>query len=58
MIDMTHDGFGFMLSFGNLVFVPFMFSIQARFLADHPVYIAWPFVVAIVVLKGTVSFVC
>lgn len=53
-LDFTHDGFGFMLSFGNLAFVPFMFSLQARFLADHQVKITWPFIVAIVVLKGKI----
>jgi protein-S-isoprenylcysteine O-methyltransferase Ste14 len=35
-MDITTDGFGFMLSFGDLAWVPFTFSTQARFLADHP----------------------
>jgi delta14-sterol reductase/lamin-B receptor len=29
-IDITSDGFGFMLAFGDLAWVPFMYSIQVR----------------------------
>ena len=36
-IDMTTDGFGFMLSFGDLVWLPFIYSTQARYLAVYPV---------------------
>lgn len=36
-IDITTDGFGFMLAFGDLVWVPFTYSLQARYLAIHPV---------------------
>lgn len=36
-IDVISDGFGFMLSFGDLVWVPFIYSQQARYLAVHPV---------------------
>jgi delta14-sterol reductase len=38
-MDITTDGFGFMLSFGDLCWVPFMYSLQARFLAFHPVHL-------------------
>lgn len=33
MLDITTDGFGFMLCFGDLAVVPFSYSIQARYLA-------------------------
>lgn len=33
-MDITTDGFGFMLSFGDLCWVPFTFATQARFLAE------------------------
>lgn len=33
-MDITTDGFGFMLSFGDLAWVPFTFATQARFLAE------------------------
>ncbi|EJT52206.1 C-14 sterol reductase [Trichosporon asahii var. asahii CBS 2479] len=36
-MDITTDGFGFMLSFGDLTWVPFTYSLQARYLAWHPV---------------------
>lgn len=34
--DITTDGFGFMLAFGDLAWVPFTYSLQARVLVDHP----------------------
>lgn len=40
-IDIINDGFGFMLSFGDLVWVPFTYSIQTRYLATHPVELGW-----------------
>lgn len=36
-MDIVQDGFGFMLAFGDLAWVPFTYSLQARYLADHPV---------------------
>ena len=36
-MDITSDGFGFMLSIGDLAFVPFTYTVQARYLAFHPV---------------------
>ncbi|KAF2433123.1 sterol C-14 reductase-like protein [Tothia fuscella] len=45
-IDILQDGFGFMLSFGDIVWVPFTYSLQTRYLAIHPVdlgpYLALP----------------
>ncbi|KAJ1033803.1 hypothetical protein NDA16_000013 [Ustilago loliicola] len=38
-MDITTDGFGFMLSVGDLVWVPFVYSLQARYLAFHPVHL-------------------
>jgi len=34
-MDITTDGFGFMLAFGDLSWVPFTYSLQARYLASH-----------------------
>ena len=36
-MDITTDGYGFMLTFGNLVWVPFLFGVQARYLAFNPI---------------------
>lgn len=35
-IDTTTDGFGFMLSFGDLVWVPFLYSTSCRYLSVYP----------------------
>jgi hypothetical protein len=35
-MDITTDGFGFMLAFGDLAWVPFTFTSCARYLVDHP----------------------
>merc|ERR1711916_138444 len=36
-MDITTDGFGFMLAFGDLVWVPSIYTIQARYLVDYPI---------------------
>lgn len=36
-MDITTDGFGFMLAFGDLAWLPFTYSIHARYLSIHPV---------------------
>ncbi|XP_048450025.1 delta(14)-sterol reductase TM7SF2, partial [Rhincodon typus] len=35
-MDIMNDGFGFMLAFGDLTWVPFTYSLQAHFLVGHP----------------------
>ena len=35
-IDITSDGFGHMLAFGDLVWVPFTYSLQSRYLSVYP----------------------
>jgi hypothetical protein len=34
-MDITTDGFGFMLCFGDLSWVPFIYTLQARYLVDY-----------------------
>mmetsp|Transcript_24640 Transcript_24640/g.24872 ORF Transcript_24640/g.24872 Transcript_24640/m.24872 type:complete len:481 (-) Transcript_24640:46-1488(-) len=34
-MDITTDGFGYMLAFGDLSWVPFIYSFQARYLVDY-----------------------
>lgn len=46
MMDITTDGFGFMLSFGDLAWVPFLYSTQARYLSVYPVHLGWTGVAA------------
>ncbi|CAG8497788.1 11748_t:CDS:2, partial [Ambispora leptoticha] len=40
-MDITTDGFGWMLSFGNISWVGFLYGLQARYLAIHPVHLSW-----------------
>lgn len=35
-LDITTEGFGFMLAFGDLAWVPYLYSLQARFLYAFP----------------------
>ncbi|XP_052057267.1 delta(14)-sterol reductase LBR [Apodemus sylvaticus] len=59
-MDITHDGFGFMLAFGDLVWVPFTYSLQAFYLVNHPHDLSWPLASVIIALKlcGYVIFRC
>ena len=59
-MDVVHDGFGFMLAFGDLVWVPFTYSLQARFLVDRPTFLPWYVAVGICALNilGYIIFRC
>ena len=35
-MDITSDGFGFMLAFGDLTWVPFIYTLQSKFLVHNP----------------------
>jgi len=40
-MDITTDGFGFMLCFGDLAWVPFTYTVQARYLVNHDPHLSW-----------------
>ncbi|KAK2034956.1 ERG4/ERG24 ergosterol biosynthesis protein, partial [Colletotrichum zoysiae] len=42
MMNVIQDGMGFMLGFGDVAWVPFLYSTQTRFLSIHPVRLGWP----------------
>jgi len=50
-MDIVHDGFGLMLAFGDLVWVPFLYSLQARYLLEHPEYPSTIWLIALVLLN-------
>lgn len=50
-MDITTDGFGFMLAFGDLVWVPFTYSLQCRYILEHSVRISNAHVLAILVVQ-------
>lgn len=54
MLDITTDGFGFMLSFGDLAWLPWTYSLQARFLSlpQNHVHLGWLNLMLIVALSG------
>jgi delta14-sterol reductase len=39
-MDIVTDGFGYMLSIGDLCWVPFTYTLQARYLAFHPTHLS------------------
>ncbi|KAM3432781.1 hypothetical protein NHJ13734_006722 [Beauveria thailandica] len=47
MMDIITDGLGFMLTFGDIVWVPFIYSMQCRYLAVYPTQLGWPGLVAL-----------
>lgn len=51
-MDIVHEGFGYMLAFGNLVWVPFVYSLQAFYLVNHPNELSWPLALAIIALNS------
>jgi hypothetical protein len=51
MMDFTTDGFGWMLSFGNLSWVGFLFGLQARYLALRPVELSWLQIIVVLTLQ-------
>ncbi|KAF1985184.1 sterol C-14 reductase-like protein [Aulographum hederae CBS 113979] len=56
-IDIIADGFGNMLAFGDLTWVPFIYSLQARYLAVHPVALGFWGCVGVFAVQGTGYYV-
>lgn len=54
-MDVVQDGFGFMLAFGDLCWVPFTYSLQARFLVDYPTELT-PASALLIVTLNTVGY--
>lgn len=54
-MDITTDGFGFMLSVGDLAWVPFVYSLQARYLVFKPLELG-PLLTAVVVLVNATGY--
>jgi delta14-sterol reductase/lamin-B receptor len=52
-MDIIMDGFGFMLTLGDLAYVPFMYSLPARFLVDFPQYLSLPYTAFTLVVAFT-----
>ncbi|XP_018412009.1 PREDICTED: lamin-B receptor [Nanorana parkeri] len=50
-LDIAYDGFGFMMAFGGLVWVPFTYALQAIYLVNHPVDLSCTVVASIIALN-------
>jgi delta14-sterol reductase/lamin-B receptor len=55
--DIRHENFGWMLCWGDLVWVPFTYTIQTQFLVSHPISLAWWQVGAIIGLNSAGYFI-
>ena len=51
-MDITTDGFGFMLAFGDLTWLPFIYSLQARYLAVYPVQLGILGIAGVLAVQG------
>lgn len=49
-MDITTDGFGFMLVFGDLVWVPFTYTLQTRYLVDFDPQLNSPLILCIALI--------
>lgn len=49
-MDITTDGFGYMLAFGDLTWVPFTYSLQAKYLVHHDPNLSTVSLIAILAL--------
>ncbi|ORC87304.1 putative C-14 sterol reductase [Trypanosoma theileri] len=58
MMDIVHDGFGFMLCFGDLSWVPFTYTLKTKFLAYHPLNLSPTYVACccLLALTGYIIF--
>ncbi|KAB8229660.1 C-14 sterol reductase [Aspergillus alliaceus] len=51
-MDVIMDGFGYMLSFGHLVWVPFVYNFQTRYLAVFPLELGLKSILLILTVTG------
>lgn len=51
-IDVVHDGFGFMLAFGDVAWLPFVYSMQARYLAVYPFTLGITGIAGVLIVQG------
>ncbi|KAI8918502.1 ergosterol biosynthesis ERG4/ERG24 [Powellomyces hirtus] len=52
-IDIAHDHFGFYLSWGDTVWLPFMYTLQSHYLVRNPVDMTWPWFTFVFVLGAS-----
>lgn len=55
-IDISHDHFGWMLAWGDLAWLPYMYTLQGLYLVYNPVELSWPFACFVMAL-GLVGYI-
>eukprot|EP00730_Choanoeca_flexa_P014898 TRINITY_DN6684_c0_g1_i1.p1 TRINITY_DN6684_c0_g1~~TRINITY_DN6684_c0_g1_i1.p1 ORF type:complete len:443 (+),score=82.67 TRINITY_DN6684_c0_g1_i1:56-1330(+) len=50
-MDICMDGFGFMLAYGDLAWVPFTYSLQARYLVDFPQHLSYQYIAFVLAVQ-------
>ena len=53
MMDIVTDGLGYMLVFGDIIWVPFLYTTQCRYLSIYPVHLGWAGLVAVSTVFAT-----
>jgi len=54
-LDISHDHFGWMFAFGDLVWLPAMYTLQALYLTQHPTQLSLPYFLFVLFL-GIIGF--
>lgn len=49
-IDIHHDHFGWMLAWGDCVWLPYMYTLQGLFLVFHPLELSFPYALFVLIL--------
>lgn len=52
-IDIHHDHFGWMLAWGDSVWLPYMYTLQGLYLVINPVSLSWPYALFVLALGLT-----
>lgn len=55
-IDIAHDHFGWMLSWGDSVWLPYMYTLQGLYLLYHPVHLSTPYAICVLTL-GILAYI-
>lgn len=53
MMDIITDGLGYMLVFGDIIWVPFLYTTQCRYLSIYPVHLGWAGLAAVSTVFAT-----
>lgn len=59
MLDIVYDPFGWMLMFGDIAYVPFLYPLSSLYLIHHsPDWPTWVFVLIALLVSKRTDLVC